>query len=260
MSIETNNVTKHCKKHNVDYDTVENKIGTRVICQPCPECCKENAIQSRQGNKDLAEQEQNRLRIRGLNDAMIPQAYRDKQLSDFKADTDDKIKVFKVVSRYSDLITSKTRCSATLILSGSFGTGKTHLACGVALKFAEHGSPYYTTAAKMIRYIRSSYHPNSKMNEQNAIDLFAKKDFLIIDEVGRQKGTDSEQNLISEIINERYSELRPTIIVSNYAMDEIEGYIGAMSIDRIREQGGVLNLGWASYRSKINAERRNDQS
>lgn len=81
---------------------------------------------------------------------------------------------------------------------------------------------------------------------------FTATDLLILDEVGVQFGTDYEKVIITDIINRRYNDMRPTIILSN--LDELElcDYLGARVMDRMFEGGGgVIAFGWDSYRAKV---------
>jgi DNA replication protein DnaC len=85
---------------------------------------------------------------------------------------------------------------------------------------------------------------------------FAQVDLLILDEVGVQFGTEFEKVIITDIINRRYSDMRPTIIMSNLTSDELSEYLGARVVDRMYEGGGgVLAFDWESYRSKVAKDR-----
>ena len=44
---------------------------------------------------------------------------------------------------------------------------------------------------------------------------FIRPDLLILDEVGVQFGSETEKMILFEIINGRYEQLKPTIVISN---------------------------------------------
>ena len=46
---------------------------------------------------------------------------------------------------------------------------------------------------------------------------FIRPDLLILDEVGVQFGSETEKMILFEIINGRYEQLKPTIVISNLA-------------------------------------------
>lgn len=51
-----------------------------------------------------------------------------------------------------------------------------------------------------------------------------------------------------EILNGRYQELRPTILISNLNTDALESLLGQRIMDRYRECGSVLAFDWQSHR------------
>ena len=72
---------------------------------------------------------------------------------------------------------------------------------------------------------------------------------LIIDEIGVQYGTDSERNILFEVINDRYEDMLPTIMISNLPLNELAPLLGERVVDRMLEGGAVLSFNWPSYRS-----------
>ena len=50
-------------------------------------------------------------------------------------------------------------------------------------------------------------------------------------------------------MNERYLQLKPTVIISNLGAQDIKQAIGEPAFDRLREGGGkVVSFDWGSYR------------
>ncbi len=75
-------------------------------------------------------------------------------------------------------------------------------------------------------------------------------DLLIIDEVGSQFGSDTEKLFIFEIIDGRYQEMKPTILISNLDINGIKESIGERCVDRLREGGGsMIAFNWESSRA-----------
>ena len=74
---------------------------------------------------------------------------------------------------------------------------------------------------------------------------------LILDEVGVQFGSETEENLLFDIINTRYEDRKPTILISNLDGAGVKKYLGERAFDRIREDGGkLIPFTWSSYRGK----------
>ncbi len=60
--------------------------------------------------------------------------------------------------------------------------------------------------------------------------------------------------ILFEVINTRYESMKPTIIISNLALNELAGFIGERVIDRMNDGGGcTLTFTWGSYRSRMAA-------
>lgn len=73
---------------------------------------------------------------------------------------------------------------------------------------------------------------------------------LILDEVGVQFGSESEKIILFEILNERYLNMKPTILISNLNPAALQEYVGERVMDRMRENGGIiLKFDWKSHRS-----------
>lgn len=146
------------------------------------------------------------------------------------------------VSRKDDV----TKTGENLFLVGRPGTGKNHLAVSIVREWA--GRRKILKLAEMIRDIRQAYSAHT--NEQRDIDRFARLDLLVINEVGVQFGTDAEKNLLFEVLDLRYENMLPTILISNLNVQGIKDFVGGRVIDRLLENGTVLEFTWESYRGK----------
>jgi DNA replication protein DnaC len=73
---------------------------------------------------------------------------------------------------------------------------------------------------------------------------------LIIDEVGVQYGTEGEQVIMFDIINRRYRDAMPTILITNLGKEGFKKYLGERSFDRLRENGIWVPFDWESHRGK----------
>lgn len=142
----------------------------------------------------------------------------------------------------------------SLVLCGTTGTGKTHLACSIlkCLAYEQGVFGLYDTTYRAIQRVRATYRAHEE-SEQQAIARYVTPDLLVLDEIGVQYGTDSEKLILFSILNGRYEELRPSVLVSNLTADEIKDYLGDRVFDRMRENGGaVVAFNWSSYRQRGN--------
>ncbi|EDH5493481.1 AAA family ATPase, partial [Salmonella enterica subsp. enterica serovar Java] len=80
---------------------------------------------------------------------------------------------------------------------------------------------------------------------------FASLDLLIIDEVGVQFGSASELAILQEIVNVRYENVLPTILISNLTFEQLKDTIGERIVDRVTNGGrNRLAFNWESFRGK----------
>lgn len=137
----------------------------------------------------------------------------------------------------------------SLIMSGSVGTGKTLLACAMLEDLVDNHRCCMMKVIEIIRGIKSTWKKDSEGDEQDAIDWYVGLDLLIIDEVGIQFGSDTEKLFIFDIIDGRYEQMRPTILISNLDINGIKESIGERCVDRLREGGGsMIAFNWESQR------------
>ena len=164
-----------------------------------------------------------------------------------KADT-----ILAKLREYAEKFETHKKLGLSLILCGKTGTGKTHLACSVLRYLAEHHGicGKYATAYRAVQEIRASYKSHD-LTELQAMDAFISPDMLVLDEIGVQYGTESEQLLLFTLLNGRYEAMRPSIVISNLTVSEVSKYLGDRVYDRLRENGGgVLAFDWQSFRTK----------
>lgn len=114
---------------------------------------------------------------------------------------------------------------------GETNTGKTLLACRIALEFLKEGylkgkttNFRFVIFATILSSIRDTYSNNQK-SESEVINQFLQPDLLLIDDFFTNRPTDWTIDVIYRIINERYENLLPTIITSNPSLPEIEEII-----------------------------------
>jgi len=158
---------------------------------------------------------------------------------------------YAMAKKYADNWSDRLRAGGGLTLYGKCGTGKTHLVCAIANQILEGGGAMvaYRAVYDVVKSVKSTWGRDSQMTESEAINVFVRPDLLIIDEVGVQFGSEAERLILFEILNRRYENVKPTIIVSNLDEDELTECLGERVIDRLKEGGGArIGFDWGSYR------------
>lgn len=125
-------------------------------------------------------------------------------------------KVFNNLKKYSERLVNEIEKKG-LILIGNNGVGKTHLACSIANKLIENGTPViYGTLINLLAELRNSYDIDKNISEMEIFKLYENVDLLIIDDLGKEKPSEWGLEKLFTIINSRYENNLPVIITTNY--------------------------------------------
>lgn len=217
----------------------------------CPQCqtIKDHEEQIARRAADDSERKQ-RLWAHRLGRAAIPERFSDRTLQSYVVTCEHSKAALATAQDYADRFEEVMKKGSCLIFCGDVGTGKTHLAIGIANEILKRDyHPVFVSVIKAIRKIKETYSRDSDLTEDDAIKSFIEPDLLILDEVGVQFGSETEKLYLFEIINGRYEQMKPTLLISNLGTKELEGFIGSRVMDRLRESGGkAVIFNWKSYR------------
>lgn len=154
--------------------------------------------------------------------------------------------------RYAEDFDAVVREGRSQLLLGNLGTGKTHLATAIvqAVIRQHAATAIVTTASEIARAVKATFAKSSKTSERDVLDELAGVDLLVIDEVGVQVSTgDFGPGLLHEVIDRRYQQVLPTILVSNMTVDELPRFIGDRALDRLRQGSSrMVRFTWTSAR------------
>jgi DNA replication protein DnaC len=214
----------------------------------CPACSKRahDAAAAEKAQSEAAEA-QRRLEAR-LDRSGVPLRYRTKDFGSFIADTADKEKALSTAMEFAHNFEQHRSKGTVVVFSGMPGTGKSHLAIAIAQSIMQRRTALYTSAIDAVRMIRDTWRRNSERTETEVLNTLAGVDLLIMDEVGVQYGTEAEQVSLFDIIDKRYRDLMPTILLTNQGKAGLKTFLGDRSFDRLREGGIWVPFDWASQR------------
>ncbi|RKV77631.1 MAG: ATP-binding protein [Neisseria sp.] len=245
---------KRCEKHGIDYTEQVFKHFVRG----CPKCREEEeAERERQAE---AEREAERRKWvnaqieRRIGASKIPPRFVGKTVKGYEVSEGNEGQRYVAdrVKAYAIEFNDGKHSGRCLALLGNAGTGKTHLACAIGNHLLKNlgKTARFTTVSELNRIVREAKSFSSDVTESQVIADFAGYDLLIIDEVGVQTGTDAESKALFDVFNERYQNLKPTVLISNLDAAGFVQAVGRRIADRVKEDGGeILSFDWESHRA-----------
>jgi DNA replication protein DnaC len=106
-----------------------------------------------------------------------------------------------------------------LLLTGSIGVGKTHLAVGIvqALMMERGAAALFFDYRDLLKQVQNSYNQSVAATELEVLRPVFDAEVLVLDELGAAKPSDWVWDTVAHILNTRYNDRRTTIITTNYA-------------------------------------------
>jgi DNA replication protein DnaC len=223
----------------------------KVIWSGCPACARESQEQEAAEKRAAEERERQARMEEKLQRAGIPKRFRARTFDAFKAETEPQRKAFDIAKGIADEWPEHQRRGTTIIFSGKPGTGKSHLAIAIAQAVMQVGATaFYVTAREMLLMLRASWDDSSAPSELAVLRMLTSVSLLVIDEVGVQFNTDAEKTQFFSVIDGRYRDQMPMILLTNHGKKGVCEYLGERSFDRLREDGIWVPFDWPSYRVK----------
>ncbi|MBV7428066.1 MULTISPECIES: ATP-binding protein [unclassified Acidovorax] len=188
----------------------------------------------------------------------------------FVCESDDQRRVLAACRTFVD--TFDPAGGGGLWLIGAPGTGKTHLGSSMVqhLIRMKHEMAGLFSSRQIINMQRASWgsakggnrvHRASDSWEvaeddafadlrttSDVVDFMAELPLLVLDEIGVGFQSNAEQVQLYDVIDTRYQQCRPTVVISNLPPAELKAVLGDRSYDRLREGAKVLACNWASAR------------
>jgi DNA replication protein DnaC len=106
-----------------------------------------------------------------------------------------------------------------LLLTGSIGVGKTHLAVGILQSLVAERGAYglFYDYRDLLKQVQNSYNQKVAATELEILQPVFKAEVLVLDELGAAKPSEWVWDTVAHILNTRYNDRRTTIITTNYA-------------------------------------------
>lgn len=136
-----------------------------------------------------------------------------------------------------------------VFLLGDRGTGKTQLAASVACEVCMlYGiSPkYYRLADLLGRFKRQVFGEGE--DEFRFMTKLARIGLVTLDELQERYDTDTEELILTRLLDHRYGSMKPTILIANLKFDALREVLRPSIMSRAEECGLLIECDWGNYR------------
>lgn len=148
-----------------------------------------------------------------VNDANIPARYIDAQLDKFENFTGNAQTIIAQIMLWLDSFHKKLY--QNLILSGPVGVGKTYILCALAKTLAFSGVDIkFVDFHQLLNVLRAGYAENT--SDETILRPLIETQVLIIDELGKGRNNDWEQEKLDQLVMGRYNANKIIICSTNY--------------------------------------------
>lgn len=233
---------KFCDKHGEYECEAFNLLGLQII-PGCPECAKEESEREIQEEQERKE----RARTARLLRMGVEPEFFNKSLDDYIPETESEREALDAAR---DLENGRIK---KVLLLGDNGTGKTHLANALVQKF----DGVRITMFELSCRIRQGY--NEGKSEIEILDQLLEHKIIVIDELGRTKGSEAERNWLSYLIDKAHTRGIRIMLISNRKMarslpverrgESFEFFIDNDVVSRLRQNSRIIEVHGRDRRS-----------
>lgn len=183
----------------------------------CEKCDDVGLVPTERGSRPCDCQREIEIAAR-LRRARIPEAFSAATLSSFKPAAHTRAAAMTARRYAEEFLPGATKTG--LLLTGSVGTGKTHLAVGIlrAAIEAKGIEGRFVDMRELMERLRRSYSSSAVTETQaQVLDPLLFADLVAIDELGAARPTDWAFEIVELLIGELYNRCRPVIVTTNLA-------------------------------------------
>lgn len=124
-----------------------------------------------------------------------------------------------------------------LVLTGTYGCGKTHLAAAIGNDRAGKRQPViFIVVPDLLDHLRSTFSPQSNISYDKLFEQIRRAPLLVLDDLGTESATSWAKEKMYQIFNYRYNARLPTVITTAQPVDKLDPRIRTRILDRSRCQ------------------------
>lgn len=141
--------------------------------------------------------------------------------------------------------------TSVLGLIGTRGAGKTQFGAVAIMQVPRNESPF-SCVAKIRSAVELAADLKADLETQGENGWFrehAMLKLLVVDEI-QNSGSEYVRTMLETLIDARYREERPTILIGNLSAGQFSAAVGPSTSDRCNEGGGLVVCDWPSFRGQ----------
>lgn len=145
--------------------------------------------------------------------------------------------------------------SSNLLLVGTYGTGKSHLAVSVTKELMEKGFKcLFLSVPKLLTKIKQTYNGNGNFSEADILELIENVDLFVLDDLGTEYTNKRDENdswahtKLFEVLDSRSG--KPTIFTTNLKSSQLVEKMNERNLSRVMDGTEIIKMDGPDYRRK----------
>lgn len=136
-----------------------------------------------------------------------------------------------------------------LLLEGTYGCGKTHLAAAIGNQRLQKGElVMFVTVPDLLDHLRSAYAPSAEAPYDETFERIRNAPMLILDDLGAESPSQWAKEKLFQLLNHRHSHRLPTIITTNVDPDTLDPRIRSRLLDsELIKRGKIIAPDYRTY-------------
>lgn len=236
----SNNRCPRCKKWLLIIDDKEQ----------CIDCDTVIGQETRQIEAEMSKELKLREKMKCLdvfkNESLVNERLKNATFDNYEPVSENVSKAKATMVRYANNFSVEN--PVPVILMGSYGLGKSHLAYATVKEIAkkQHTS-IFISVPKLLTKIKGSYNDKEQPSELKILEALEKVDCLVLDDIGAEQTKISKEGEILwstqklfEVIDSRIG--KHTIFTTNFDYDGLQKHLGPRNFSRLMEGIHVIKM------------------